>query len=223
MAVKNGTGGAKRAWKLATRNVDHDGAAASLGRSHLVVPLDDPRSIAPTILAKRARAGMVLSGSTPETDGNGSLWLASLSWTMGDAVGRTRWDQKAGTFESSPGENTPLAPSARLLREADVFRQLAGIPVKALRFFWELARISRHRACPVALGRRTVEVVAWRTAGSTVLMICAGHTAALSAKSIPTRQSIRRMSGSWGTRRRRESGAPADCLGSGIAIRPRSM
>lgn len=98
---------------------DHDGAVASSGSCHLVAPSDDLRSIAPTILAKRARAGMELSGSTPETDGNGSPGLASLSWTTGDAIGRTRWDQKAGALGLSPGENTPPVGSDLLREIAD--------------------------------------------------------------------------------------------------------
>jgi len=57
-----------------------------------------------------------------------------------------------------------------------------------------------------------------------------GYHHGKSAGSIPTRQSIRRMSGSWdtttlamlGSRRLRAAGICTDDPGSGIAIRPRS-
>lgn len=127
---------------------------------HPAEPSDDSTSFAPTILVKRARAGTVLFGSTPETDGKGSLELASLSWTSGGTIGRTRWDGMAGTSGSSPGQNAPLAPGNALLRETV---QGIGWPAHQREppgSGRELARIPRRRACPLAVGRWTVEFVA---------------------------------------------------------------
>jgi hypothetical protein len=115
-----------RAWKPATRNEDQDGGAGcSFGGGQLAKPLDDPWSIAPTI-RRYQRRPVTDSGSTPEQVFQGSLALASQTWTSGDAVGRTRWDLTAGTLESSPGKNTPPATNGPPFSEGCPFRRLAG-------------------------------------------------------------------------------------------------
>lgn len=132
--------------------------ACSFGGGQLAKPLDDPRSIAPTIW-RHERRPVTDAGSTPEQVFQGSLTLASLSWTSGDAVGRTWWESTAGTLGSSPGMNTPPASNGPPFSEGCLFRRLAGFTA---------GTFPSSSGLPDDGGRRTVELVAWRTAGSTV-------------------------------------------------------
>lgn len=147
-----GSGNPRRGTRIKTAAL-----ACSFGGGQLAKPLDDPRSIAPTIW-RHERRPVTDTGSTPEQVFQGSLALASQTWTSGDAVGRTRWESTAGTLGSSPGMNTPPASNGPPSLEGCLFRRLAGFTA---------GTYTISPGLPDEHGRRTVELVAWRTAGST--------------------------------------------------------
>lgn len=84
----------------------------------LAVPSDDPRSIAPTILAKRARAGTAWSDCTPETDSSRPL-MARLGLPACRGPRVTRSVARGGI--KRPGLSGPRPARTPLWRRAAAF------------------------------------------------------------------------------------------------------